>query len=225
MAETKKPLALIVGGTSGLGYEMAQCLQSSHTVQVTGRNEIEDFPFHYFNMSTKLLSKSVRHLVGRLGVIDTLIIAAGYLQKGKIDELPPDEILAMVQTNIIGPALVVREVLLAQKALPRLMVVTSTSEWVPRLNEPIYAATKRGMAGLAESLAEDDRIGKTLVVAPSKMATKFWQRQEAQVSEGLDPRWVADQALSQFNDTFVYRHVKILRDPERIEVSKNKETR
>jgi NAD(P)-dependent dehydrogenase (short-subunit alcohol dehydrogenase family) len=221
----KKPIALVVGGSSGLGLEIARSLHASNDVHITGRNPVGDFPFHYFNMGTQLLGKATQHLISQFGFIDTLAIAAGYLQKGTIDQLSPDAIVAMAQTNIIGPALLVREVLLQQEILPTFVVVTSTSEWVPRRDEPIYAATKRGMAGLAESLAEDPRIAKTLVVAPSKMATPFWMREGNDPSGGLDPAWVAERSVVQLKEEFYYRHVKILRDPARVEISVNKTAR
>lgn len=225
MVGTKKPVTLIVGGTSGLGLEMARQMRETHAVVVTGRKPTEEFPFHYFNMGTQLLGTAVRNLISKCERIDTLVIAAGYLQKGVIDTLKPGDIVAMVQTNLTGPALLVREILLEQDVLPNLICVTSTSEWMPRLDEPVYAATKRGMAGLAESLAEDSRIGKTLVVAPSKMATPFWTKQGGDEAGGLPPQWVATQALGQLLYHYVYRHVAILRDPARLEVRKEKKIR
>ncbi len=222
MTESKNSVVLVVGGTSGLGLGIARLLQSTHDVRVTGRHYTTEFPYHYFNMREFFVRVRARELVEANGRVDVLVLSAGFHQRGTIDQLHPDEIERMVLTNITGPALLVHELLRRQKSLPCLVAVTSTSEWMPRRDEPIYAATKRGLAGLAESLAEDSRIAKTLVVAPSKMDTPFWTREGHDPSGGLDPAWVAEQTVAQLNDDFYYRHMKILRDPARVEISVNK---
>lgn len=110
------------------------------------------------------------------------------------------------------------EVLNHQKYLPGLIAVTSTSQWTPRLREPVYTAVKAGLGMFANSVSLDPAIGKTLVAAPAGMKTPFWKGTDKDTSDMLDPAWVADQILNLYNDDFKYKYARIMRGPSRVEI-------
>jgi NAD(P)-dependent dehydrogenase (short-subunit alcohol dehydrogenase family) len=215
--------ALIVGGSSGLGLELAQLLTSSYNVTVTGRRnpENKNLDFCGFDLSdTKNLTKSIDRLLEEVGRVDLCVYAAGFYQEGTISDLSDEEILAMVNVGLLAPIFLLQRLLKKQKSLKDFIAVTSTSQWTPRLLEPVYTATKAGLGMLANSLSCDARVGKVLVAAPAGMNTRFWENHPRDNDTVLlDPFWVAKQIIEQhYTEKFKYRFVRILRGPARVEV-------
>lgn len=218
MRMTKKN-ALIVGGSSGLGLEIAKLLHPEFDVIVTGRRDPqqEDIAFHKLELGNGD-PKTLDDFVAKLPVIDTLIVAAGFYQENRLRDLSDADITQMVNVGLTAPMLLLQRVLKRQPKLPRLVIITSTSQFTPRLLEPAYTAVKAGVAMLAESLAEDPAIGKVLVAAPAGMNTRFWEHSPCPAGIMLDPAWVAGQIMEQLQLTTYYRNVRILRGPARVEL-------
>ncbi len=226
MTDQVKPLALVIGGSSGLGYELAKRLALTHEVIITGRdepkNKIGEFIRFYLNdfdelgVHGELLLKKIPR------PINTFVYAAGYAQIGELQDLTAREITNMIIVGLSAPALLLNKLIAKQGYLQNLLVITSTSQTTPRQKEPIYCATKSGLAMLANSLSLTERFGKVLVAAPSGMRTKFWQDHVKDLSQMLDPEWVAEQIMSRFSTNFKYEFMKILRDPPRVEITETR---
>ncbi|MEK7567328.1 MAG: SDR family oxidoreductase [Patescibacteria group bacterium] len=214
---------LIVGGTSGLGLALARFFaKESDTVFITGRNDPQEKNVRFFNFyigpNADELSVDLDSLIGKVGPIDLLIYAAGFEEKGTIDELGDSSIQKMTNVGFLAPAMMMQRILRKQGVLNGFIAVTSTSQWIPRLREPVYTGIKAGTAMLASSLSLDERIGKVLVVGPSGMNTEFWRSNPRDdLSSLLDPKWVAEQIMSLYRSNFQYKLVRILRGPPRIE--------
>lgn len=210
---------LIIGGASGLGREIGALFREKEaSVYVTGRSEKpvpEDFHFLRFDVRDDLamLTRDVDTLVSVLPPIDTLVYAAGFLERGHITELSDSHLAAMANVGIVAPALIVKRLLQKRALLAGLIVITSTSQWRPREREPMYAATKAGLAMLAESLSLDSRIKKTLVVGPTGMRTPFWAHSDRETHGLLSPHWVAERIMELWDAPYSYRLARILRDP------------
>ncbi len=216
----EKPTALIVGGSSGLGLELARLLQRNHEVFVTGRCDPkeENIKFFRLELDEGFLDDKLNEFVPQIPDIDLLIYAAGFYQEGRIDELTDEDILAMNDVGLLAPVFLVQQFIDRQDALKGFIAITSTSQWTPRLLEPIYTAVKAGLAMFANSLSLDPRVGKVLVVGPAGMATRYWEKSPRDMSTMLDPKWVAGQILRLYEDEFEYRFTRILREPPRVEV-------
>lgn len=213
--------ALVVGGTSGLGLTLAQLLKGEYQVSVTGRRDSKTQGLRFLRLdlsADKGLPEALDALVGQLSSIDLLVYAAGFYQEGRIDEVSDADIAAMDNVGLRAPMMLLQRLLKKQGALSGFIAITSTSQFTPRLREPTYTAVKAGLAMLASSVAQDERIGKTLVVAPGGMKTKFWEGTDKDTSTMLDPKWVAEQTLGLFGDDFRYREAHILREPPRVDV-------
>lgn len=221
MAENK-PNALIVGGSSGLGIEVADLLgRDNYHVYITGRRKPkkENFSFLFLNLNVTLsLEWNLDKLMAHVPRIDLLIYAAGFYQEGKISDLSDPDIIDMTTVGLLAPAMLLQRILQKQDSLPGFIAITSTSQWTPRLLEPVYTAVKAGLGMLANSVSLDERIGKVLVAGPAGMSTRFWEHSPRDMSTMLDPKWVARQILDYYAQDFRYQFIRILREPARVEV-------
>lgn len=216
---------LIIGGTSGLGFELAKDISGTgEDVIVTGRRDIEEqgVAREAFELSGPNLPERISELVSRLPHIDTLIYAAGYFQEGRVTDLSNEQIEEMIDVG--GRALIyfARDLLKKQDGLKELITITSTSGWTPRQLEPIYNFVKAGAGHFSNGLAEDGRIGKVLVVGPAGMATNFWEKSPRDMSVMLDPAWVSEEIMKLRRDDYRYRFAKIMREPARVEITETR---
>lgn len=224
-SETTKILKriLIVGGSSGLGLELAKKYRDlGHTLFITGRTDpkLEGVTFVPFEIGTDLeqVKAELPPLIEATGVINTLIYAAGFYQEGHLADLDEEQIVLMMNVGLVAPTLLVRALQLANSTPLKVMLITSSSQYTPREMEPTYTAAKAGLGMLGASLGLDPTLGKVLVVAPGGMKTPFWRDQDKDQSAYLDPNWVADQIIDVSGGPFKYRFVKIHRDPPKVEV-------
>lgn len=219
--KTSVQRVLIVGGTSGLGLALATIFrQNGNEVFVAGRTDPKFDSLIYIDLDIGpdpiLLGEGIDRVVEKAGFIDLLVYASGSSPIGAIDTLHDDGIDTLVNIGLTAPAKFLQRILQRQKSLSGLIVITSTSQWIPRMEEPVYAATKAGLSMLAASVSLDPRIEKTLVVGPTGMDTKM---QVGRKYKGilLDPSWVATQILEWYKTDFKYQLIRILRDPPRVE--------
>jgi len=208
--------ALVVGGTSGLGLELALRLKEDFQVTVVGRNSPQILSLDY-------IYRDLSHGVPGAGYltekhIDLFIFASGFYQEGTIGQLKHNEIMAMLHVGLTAPVTLLSRILKNQKFLPGFIAITSTSQWIPRKLEPVYTAVKAGLGAFANSVSLDTAVGKTLVAAPAGMKTKFWEKDGRDTSDMLDSQWVAEQILDLYSDDFGYKYARILRGPPRVEI-------
>ncbi len=213
---------LIIGGTSGLGLEIAKGFsKQGGDIYVTGRRELEETGLRYerFDLSEPNLAQRIRELVLGFPEINTLVYAAGYFQEGKVTDLSEEQIEEMIDVGGRGLIYFTRAILEKQGQLDELITITSTSQWTPRKLEPIYNFAKAGAAHFSNAMAEDGRVAKVLVAGPAGMNTAFWEGIEREdFDKMLDPSWVADEVLKLREDDYKYRFAKIMREPARVEI-------
>lgn len=221
-----KNTALIIGGSSGLGLELGLLFEEDHRVFITGRHNPEKsgLACTILDLSTgpRELGSALDALLGSIPPVTLLVYAAGFSQQVPISSLEDSDIAAMISVGLTAPAMLIQRVIRKQRDLPGLIMITSTSQWIPRPHEPLYTSVKAGLGMLGNSLSFDPAIGKVLVAAPGGMATPFWRNDEKDVSGMLDAPWVARQIQAQFREKFRYRFVRIPRDPARVEIGETR---
>jgi short-subunit dehydrogenase len=164
------------------------------------------------------LARDIESFVAELPKIDCFVYAAGFYQEGTVTDLSEDQITEMLDVGINAPIWFVRELLQQQGDIDTFISITSTSQWTPRLKEPIYTATKAALGHFANSVSLDPRVKKTLVVGPAGMSTKFW-RLTGQDQTGYNtPEWVAAEIYEALVPAYSYAFIRLLRDPARTEV-------
>lgn len=219
---------LIVGGSSGLGLSLACSLKDQYTVYVTGRRDFNESNINYVQLdmsSSQDLSQRIHQVVKQLPEIDLFIYAAGFFQDGTVTDLSIKQIDEMMNVGLNGAIFFVRDILLKQQKLPEFVAVTSTSQWTPRLYEPVYTAAKAGVGAFANSMSLDERVQKTLVAGPAGMATNFWSgtdKSKHDTSKMLDPDWVAETINDTRKEKYTYKFIRILREPARTEVAETR---
>lgn len=188
---TQERVALITGGSSGIGAATARgLLERGFRVLVTGRREerltafaqqvgepqrlatvVADAADH------EAVAAAVDTAVERFGRLDVAVANAGYATHDGLADGDPAGWRDMVLTNVLGPALLIRAALdPLRRTHGRIVLVGSVAGFVYTPGN-IYGATKWAVTGLAENtrrLVSADGVGVTLV-APGRVATDFWE--------------------------------------------------
>jgi NAD(P)-dependent dehydrogenase (short-subunit alcohol dehydrogenase family) len=219
--------ALVVGGTSGIGLELARLLKSNHeTVIITGRTDPKEEGMRFVPITIGPHQNFTARMIWLIQdySFDTVIYNPGFYQESRISSLTDEQILDMAYVGFLGAAMLMQRILKQQENLPYFAAVTSTSQLRPRELEPIYTAVKAGLGMLANSLSLDKRIGRTLVAAPAATKTNFWKDTGKDTSEMLDASWVADQIFDCLfhKKPYRYMHALILRDPPRVQIEETR---
>ncbi|MGW7098707.1 SDR family oxidoreductase [Streptomyces sp. NPDC054838] len=185
------PVALITGGSSGIGAACARkLLAEGYRVAVTGRSaeRLEHFAKEVRAQPGTLLTlpgdagdhesveAALRATLDAYGRVDTVVANAGYATHDSLADGDPAGWRAMVLTNVLGPALLIHYALPALKESRGRIVLIGSVAGVVYTPGNIYGATKWAVTGLAENtrrMVTADGIGVTLV-APGRVETPFW---------------------------------------------------
>jgi NAD(P)-dependent dehydrogenase (short-subunit alcohol dehydrogenase family) len=191
---------LITGVSSGFGRELAgQLLTHGERVVGTVRDtgKIADLSRKYPDtFSAEVLdvtdAAAIKEVVGRsfarLKRIDVIVSNAGYGLFGAAEELNDEQVERIVATNLLGPIQLIRAVLphLRAQGGGRIIQISSYGGQVAFPGNSMYHATKWGIEGFVESVAQEVApfgIGMTLV-EPGGARTEFRYR-SAQVATPL----------------------------------------
>ncbi len=222
---------LIIGGTSGLGLEIAKHMSSvGEDVIVAGRHdpEVSSLEYRHLDLAGGDLPQRMGRFVAELPPIKSLVYAAGFFQEGHMTELSDEDVDAMVDVGGRGLIFSVKKLLQEQGDLGELVTVTSTSQWVPRELEPVYNFVKAGAAHLSHGLSLDPRIDRTLVVGTSGMDTEFWCGTDRDTSSMMSAEWVAERIMDLRRLNAGYTFAKILGAidglPRRVEIVEPSQT-
>jgi len=180
---------LITGVSSGFGRELTQqLLERGDGVLGTVRDTskvgelIEQYPG---TLTAEVLemtdAAAVRQVADRafakLGCIDVVISNAGYGLFGAAEELSDAQVDDIIATNLTGPITLIRAALphLRAQGGGRIIQISSYGGQVAFAGNSLYHATKWGIEGFCESLAQEVApfgIGVT-IVEPGGARTDF----------------------------------------------------
>lgn len=180
---------LITGISSGFGCEITkQLLEKGDTVVGTVRKTdkikslMEKYPK---NLDVKILDvtdvpalqKTVRDAFEEHGKIDVVISNAGYGLFGAAEELSDDQINHIIATNLTGSIQLIKTSLpfMRKQGGGRIIQISSYGGQVAYAANSMYHATKFGIEGFCESVAQEVEpfnIGVT-IVEPGGARTEF----------------------------------------------------
>ena len=184
-----KKVWLITGVSSGFGYEMTkQLLENGDTVIGTVRNteKVQDFIKKYPDTfdckildvtDLKAVEQTVHDSFKKHGKVDVVVSNAGYGLFGCVEELNDAEIQHIVATNLMGSIALLKTAVpyMRKQGGGRLIQMSSYGGQVAYAANSMYHATKFGIEGFCEALAQEVaqfNIGVT-IVEPGGARTEF----------------------------------------------------
>jgi NADP-dependent 3-hydroxy acid dehydrogenase YdfG len=221
--KNSEKIAVVTGAGSGIGKKTAITLaKEGFSLALVGRkadrlkevaSEIEAIGSEALVVSAdvtdpKSVADAFASIESRFGRIDVLFNNAGIAAKAlPIDEVPVEEWLCVMNTNLNGSFLCAREAFrIMRKQNPqggRIINNGSVSAHVPRLYSSPYTATKHGVTGLTRALSLDGRkfniacgqidIGNAQSDMTAKMNTGMLQANGEMIPEPtIDAQHIAD---------------------------------
>ena len=180
---------LITGVSSGFGYELTkQLLEKGDTVIGTVRNAdkvrslIEQyggkFDCRILDVTdVPAVQKTVKESFEKHGKIDVVISNAGYGLFGAAEELSDEQIDHIIATNLTGSIQLIKSSLpfMRKQGGGRIIQISSYGGQVAFAANSMYHATKFGIEGFCESVAQEVAkydIGVT-IVEPGGARTEF----------------------------------------------------
>ena len=189
MAGMDRSVAIVTGGTSGLGAAVADRLRERGLSVVTvSRRETADVAGDASREDTVL--RAVAHAES-LGEITLLVNCAGVGVFGAAGSYVEADVRQVLDANLVSM------ILFCDELFPRftrdggtIVNVLSTAALVAKPNESVYCAAKWGARGYTEVLRAEAKgtRARVISVAPGGMQTPFWDEPR----EGfMDPREIA----------------------------------
>ena len=165
---SSSPLALITGGSSGLGFAMAQrFLAGGYLVVITGRNETKltqaasslgegctGWPCNMDDLAA--LPAFVQAVHARFGRIDVLVNNAGINQKKPFTEVTDENFAQVTTTNQRAVFALSREVVTFMQAQPQRGNIIHISSMAAQYGIPLviaYTAAKTAVEGMTRAMA------------------------------------------------------------------------
>jgi NADP-dependent 3-hydroxy acid dehydrogenase YdfG len=187
---TAPPVALITGGSSGIGAAAARLLlEHGYRVAVTGRRAdrlerladtlgrpAELLPIVADAADADAMFSAVDQTVRAFGRLDTAVANAGVASHDGLADGDPALWREMVLTNVLGPGLLVRFALPHLKETRGRIVFVGSVAGHVGLAANFYGATKWAITALAENarlMCAADGVGVTLV-SPGRVESDFW---------------------------------------------------
>lgn len=181
---------LVTGGSGGIGAAIAVGLaRRTWRLAVSGReaDRVREvaartgaLPLVADLRDPSEVERMAHEAVDALGSIEVLVHAAGVGAAGPTAELDPSTLEDLVAVNLRAPIHLTRLLLpqIADRGSGAIAFVASIAGHVGVPDEAVYAATKAGLIGFAESLRLEvgPRGVQVLVVSPGVVRTPFFER-------------------------------------------------
>ena len=178
---------LITGGSSGIGYAIAQTLAAAGArVAITGRNQarlmeaartLNVHPIHADVSLEADVERTYREFLAQFGRLDVLVNNAGSGAFKKLVDLSLDEFQRTFATNVQGAMLMARAAarLFAAQDSGNIVNIGSTASHRGAPQGTAYYASKFALRGMTECWRAELRASnvRVMLVNPSEVLTNF----------------------------------------------------
>lgn len=190
-------IALVTGGTGGIGTHICQTLSKDNFIVVAGyskggQHDVAkawqqeqqkmgyDIHVHYGDVSQfESAGTMIAEIQEKLGPIDVLINNAGIAQDSTLKKMTPEQWQKIIDTNLHSVFNVTRHVInsMLERQYGRIVNISSINGQKGQFGQTNYSAAKAGMHGFTKSLAlETARKGITVnTVSPGYVHTQMMQ--------------------------------------------------
>lgn len=218
--------ALVTGGTSGLGYEIAKRLSEKDIdVIILGRNEdklnkalqgLKDLNPRVDGYSVDVSNEEqVKSFMSTCPQVDYLFNVAGKGVFGPIETITRKDIDDVLASNLIGMILVTSYLLRQNQGPLKIYNIMSTAARKGKAGESIYCAAKFGAKGFTDALQATYKGSDVHVtgVYPGGMMTEFWAGQDRDVSTFMNASHVAEQIVKFIDESSTYTSEIVIERP------------
>jgi 3-oxoacyl-[acyl-carrier protein] reductase len=183
----KNAVALITGGSAGIGFSIAKTLaESGARVAITGRDKgrleqaaktLNAFPVHADVSKEADVERTYREVLAKFGDLDILVNNAGIGVFKPLVEIDRAAFDAVIATNVTGAMLMAREA--AKHFIKRnrgnIINIASTAALRGAPNGTAYYASKFALRGMTECWRGELRKHniRVMLVNPSEVLTNF----------------------------------------------------
>ena len=151
--------------------------------------------------SLEQVQQGIGTLTNELGPADILINNAGIGKFASLLEMDPEEWKKIIDVNIMGTYYVTRTVLpqLIEKNAGDIINISSTNGLNGAATSSAYSASKFGVIGLTESLAQEVRRNNIRVTAltPSTVATELAVKTDL-IPDGKEEKYIQPEDIAEF---------------------------
>ncbi|MCM3768584.1 3-ketoacyl-ACP reductase [Neobacillus niacini] len=192
LARTEADLKKVASEVEGLGVKAAYA-----AVDIASQEDVE---------------QAVKKLTEAIGTADILINNAGIGGFAKLLEMDPQEWKRIIDVNLMGTYYVTRAVLpqLIEKNRGDIINISSTNGLNGAATSSAYSASKFGVIGLTESLAQEVRRNNIRVTAltPSTVATELAVKTNL-IAENNDEKYMQPEDIAEFIVSQLKLHPRI----------------
>ncbi len=197
MSSLADRIALVTGASRGIGHAISEVLYQAgahvvglaRTLPTTSSGRRTDFTCDVTN--EKAVNAVISRVIDDVGVPDIVINNAGTFLLKPLAETTRRDVEEHLAVNLMGPFLVIRELLphLIRHERAHVVTIGSVADHVPFPGNAAYGASKHGLRGLHEVMTRELSTTdvRTTLISPGPTDTDLWDELDS-ANEGLMDR-------------------------------------